>query len=251
MTKAEILKYKDYRQFLADYNAWKSQNKVGWSLTVWTRQLGLSHPSALSMILNRKRHIGDKLADSISEYFQFDAQEKEHFANLVKYEKSIDSSHLRIMVLNQIQGEKNSAIARFVLNEGNKLQGFETREDLAKALAPILGMTAEDLTALESRTPDKPDAKAMHLEVVKILERSYDVVPKDQRQYSATFMRMKAERMQEAILKLRAFQKEFISEFDCEEGDALVCFQNSLFNMITEVETAENDPQLPYNKKKD
>jgi hypothetical protein len=248
MTKAEILKYKDYRQFLADYNAWKLQNKVGWSLTVWTRQLGLSHPSALSMILNRKRHIGDKLAESISEYFEFNDNEKSHFSNLVKYEKSIDSSDLRIMVLNQLQGEKNNAIARFVLNEGNKLQRFENREQLVAALSPILGMSSEDLTALETRTAESPDPKAMHLEVVKILERSYDVVPKANRQYSATFLRMKAERMEEAIAKLRAFQKEFIAEFDCEDANALVCFQNSLFSMIKE-EGTEADPQLPHNKK--
>ncbi|WP_413560257.1 TIGR02147 family protein [Bdellovibrio sp. HCB209] len=247
MTKAEILKYKDYRQFLADYNAWKSQNKVGWSLTVWTRQLGLSHPSALSMILNRKRHIGDKLVDSMAEYFNFDSNEKEHFTNLVKYEKSIDSSHLRIMVLNQLQGEKNNAIARFVLNEGNKLARFESREQLVAALSPILGMSAEDLTALEQQTPTTPDPKAMHLEVVKILERSYDVVPKSSRQYSATFLRMKAEKMEEAIAKLRAFQKEFIAEYDCEDADALVCFQNSLFNMTNEAGT-EDDSKLPHNK---
>ncbi|QLY26258.1 TIGR02147 family protein [Bdellovibrio sp. KM01] len=248
MTKAEILKYKDYRQFLADYNAWKSQNKVGWSLTVWTRQLGLSHPSALSMILNRKRHIGDKLADSISDYFEFNENEKTHFSNLVKYEKSIDSNHLRIMVLNELQGEKNNAIARFVLNEGNKLQKFENRAQLVAALSPILGMSPEDLIALEARTPEAPDAKAMHLEVVKILERSYDVVPKAKRQYAATFMRMKAERMEEAIAKLRAFQKEFIAEFDCEDADQLVCFQNSLFSMINE-EGTESGPQLPHHKK--
>ncbi|WP_413577555.1 TIGR02147 family protein [Bdellovibrio sp. HCB290] len=248
MTKAEILKYKDYRQFLADYNAWKSQNKVGWSLTVWTRQLGLSHPSALSMILNRKRHIGDKLVESMAEYFSFDQNEKDHFSNLVKYEKSIDSSDLRIMVLNQLQGEKNNAIARFVLNEGNKLQNFESREALAQVLGPLLGMSTQEIVDLESRTPTSPDPKAMHQEIVKILERSYDVVPKSQRQYSATFMRMKAERMQEAIDKLRAFQKEFIAEFDCEEADTMVCFQNSLFNMLNEAGTA-NDPELPHNKK--
>ncbi|WP_413586622.1 TIGR02147 family protein [Bdellovibrio sp. HCB274] len=248
MTKAEILKYKDYRQFLADYNAWKSQNKVGWSLTVWTRQLGLSHPSALSMILNRKRHIGDKLVDSMAEYFDFDQNEKDHFSNLVKYEKSIDSNHLRIMVLNQLQGEKNNAIARFIINEGNKLQNFESREALAQVLAPILGMNSQEVIDLESRTPTSPDPKAMHSEIVKILERSYDVVPKSQRQYSATFIRMKSQRMQEAIEKLRAFQKEFIAEFDSEEADTLVCFQNSLFNMLNEAGTA-NDPELPHNKK--
>ncbi|WP_413580592.1 TIGR02147 family protein [Bdellovibrio sp. HCB288] len=248
MTKAEILKYKDYRQFLADYNAWKSQNKVGWSLTVWTRQLGLSHPSALSMILNRKRHIGDKLAESISEYFDFNEGEKSHFSNLVKYEKSIDSNHLRIMVLNQLQGEKNHAIARFVLNEGNKLQNIESREALAKLLSPILGLNSDEVIALESRTPESPDPKAMHQEIVKIVERSYDVVPKSQRQYAATFMRMKSERMQEAMDKLRAFQKEFIAEFDCEDANSLVCFQNSLFSMLNEG-TAEAESELPHNKK--
>ncbi|MBO9666911.1 MAG: DUF4423 domain-containing protein [Bdellovibrio sp.] len=234
MNKAEILNYKDYRAFLVDYNTWKGQNKVGWSLSVWTRQLGLSHASALSMILNRKRHIGDRLVESMCQYFDFNAAEKSHFVNLVKYEKSIESSELRIMVLNHLDGEKNNVLARYIMREGLGIARFEDRESLAAALAPILGMKNAELSEMAPEIPDKPDPKAMHQEVVDLLKRSYEVVPREKRQYSTNFIRMKADRLPEAIAKLRAFQKEFIAEFDGDDGDALVCFQNALFSMLTE-----------------
>lgn len=247
MNKSDILNYKDYRAFLADYNSWRSENRTGWSLSVWTRHLGLSYPSALSMVLNKKRHIGDRLLESLCQYFEFNESEKSHFTNLVKYEKSIESSTLRIMVLNYLDGEKKNSLARYIVREGLRMPRFEDQESLAEVLAPILGMKSQEVLNLESGVPEKPDPKAMHQEVLGLLERSFDLVPKDQRQYSTNFIRMKPERLQEAIAKLRAFQKEFIAEFDADGGESLVCFQNAVFAMLKE--SKEESQSLPAPKK--
>jgi hypothetical protein len=197
------------------------------------------------MILNRKRHIGDRLVESMCEYFDFNPAEKSHFVNLVKYEKSIESSDLRIMVLNHLEGEKNSVLARFIMREGHRLVRFEDIESLAQALAPILGLKAPELSQLPQDIPNKLDPKAMHQEVVDLLKRSYEVVPREKRQYGTNFIRMKADRMAQAIEKLRAFEKEFVAEFDTDEGDALVCFQNALFSMLSDKSSDTEEGNLP------
>ncbi|XGC79577.1 TIGR02147 family protein [Bdellovibrio bacteriovorus] len=235
MNKSDILNYKDYRAFLADYNSWRNETRTGWSLSTWTRHLGLAYPSALSMILNKKRHVGDKLLQTFCEYFEFNEAEKTHFTNLVKYEKSIESATLRVMVLNYLDGEKKNSLARYIVREGLRMPRFEDTEScLAEVLAPILGMKPQEVLNLEPGVPDKPDPKSMHQEVLGLLERSFDLIPKESRQYSTNFIRMKPERLQEAITKLRAFQREFIAEFDAEDGESLVCFQNAVFSMLKE-----------------
>ncbi|ASD63804.1 hypothetical protein [Bdellovibrio bacteriovorus] len=248
MNKSDILNYKDYRAFLADYNNWRSENRAGWSLSVWTRHLGLSYPSALSMILNRKRHIGDKLLGTMCQYFEFTELEKNHFTNLVKYEKSIESSTLRIMVLNHLDGDKKNSLARYIVREGLRMPRFEDTESLAEMLGPILGMKTAEVLALEPGVPERPDPKSMHQEVLGLLERSFDLVPKESRQYSTNFIRMERSRLPEAIARLRAFQREFIAEFDSEAGESLVCFQNAVFAMLKE-SAPDTEATLPSSSK--
>lgn len=243
MEKLDVLKYQDYRMFLADYNRARSERKRGWSLSVWTRQLGLSHASALSMILNRKRHIGESLQDSLCTYFEFNESEKKHFANLVKYEKSIENSNVRVMLLNRIEGERNNALVRYILNEGHQITRFDSKKEFAKLLSPVLGMSAEQILSLEDKTPVAPEPKALHQEVVNLLERSFDVLPKEQRQYSTSFLKMPKARLPEAIARLRAFHQEFLEEFDSKDGETLVCFQNAIFDMLKEVE--KDSRELP------
>lgn len=93
----EVESYQDYRKFLKDFHFAKLNESKHWSVGVWCQQLGLSSTSTMNMILNEKRHAGQKVLDNLVRYFKFNSQEEEYFRTLVRIQKKLKDPQLMMV----------------------------------------------------------------------------------------------------------------------------------------------------------
>ena len=79
--------YLDYRDYIANYYSTKKKETKGFSLRAFGRMIDID-ASYLAKIINKSRHISERSVPIITEYFNFNNEEKEYFKQLVKYTKS-------------------------------------------------------------------------------------------------------------------------------------------------------------------
>ncbi len=109
-----------------------------WTIGMWCQQLGLSSTSTMNMILNEKRHAGQKVIDALVRYFKFDYQSEDYFRTLVKIQKKLKEPQLMMVFWENyhqsINAETNSKegvidnrvhVMTYVLRELSTLSGFK------------------------------------------------------------------------------------------------------------------------------
>ncbi|MBL7669709.1 MAG: DUF4423 domain-containing protein [Bdellovibrionaceae bacterium] len=102
-----ILVYSDYRRFLRDHAKWKRRENARWSIGVWARTLKLGATTSLTMVLNGQRNPGPSITNRLIEYFNFKAQEREYFLDLVEIAKVRQAGptddHLRSLLASDLK----------------------------------------------------------------------------------------------------------------------------------------------------
>lgn len=98
-----IFKYISYRSFLNDFFIAHKKEKYGFSIRMWSKQLGFKSPATLNMILRGHRNPGIEAQEKLAQYFKFSGREKEYFYELVRLERFRDNEEIRFNILKRIQ----------------------------------------------------------------------------------------------------------------------------------------------------
>ncbi|MCO4753514.1 MAG: TIGR02147 family protein [Bacteriovoracaceae bacterium] len=106
--------YTNYKAFLLSYSEDAKRQNKNWSLGVWARQLGLKDTSSITKILNGQRHPGDKLTKKLNEFFKFEHDESQYFADLVRLQKHGNDPKLCIAILERMEKLHPNAHLRII-----------------------------------------------------------------------------------------------------------------------------------------
>ncbi len=88
LTKPSIKKYSKILKFCNDYFKYRKALDSKFSYDIWSAELGFKSRSFTYLICSGKRAITSKVANILSDYFCFNANEKKHFLLLSLYEKA-------------------------------------------------------------------------------------------------------------------------------------------------------------------
>lgn len=86
--KPQILEYKDYRRFLADYYAFKKNLRSGFSFRRFSQMVGIASPNYLQLVIQHKRNLSDELAVKVGSTLGLIGPEKRYFVALVMHENA-------------------------------------------------------------------------------------------------------------------------------------------------------------------
>ena len=249
-----VFEYHDYRTYLRDAFARKHAKNPAWTTVAWSRQLKLSAPSTLSMILNHRRHPGKKVMESLIQYFQFNSAEANYFSNLVGLQKKMGNRRLTVHLVNSLleNSEKKNlkdtpALLRrntYVLREMTRLADFsEDVNDLQKRIieaaepSELRSLLSElEQQKLVTRSPeghlqgtaaivarDAPptpeEIERFHTELLDATRNALRRVPKDERLFHSTFLSVKKGKIEEARRLVLEFQKKFSELLEATPGD--------------------------------
>lgn len=238
--KAEVslFDFTDYRSFLLQrglpqgFYAHTAKN-----LKSWAQRLGYKSPSSLSMVLTGERFPSDEMINRFAEDFHFSPRETRFFKMLVEYEKALKNKEDASFLLKDIQqaaAESNAhaidcstfeimcswyfvAIKQLVgtpsfVEDYNwikrRLRGRVSREQVAEALKVLL------------------ELEMIGLSLQALTEQSVE-----QRQFSATTIRMSKKNVTIAKKFVYDFMKEFSTRFYETEGDEVYQFNSNFFEL--------------------
>jgi uncharacterized protein (TIGR02147 family) len=273
MQKIDVQKYTNYLDFLRNYVSNKKQNP-SWSLGLWKRQLNLKSTSTLTMLLKGQRHPGPKLTQKLSQYFKFDAKDKQYFESLIEIQKKVNDPNLALFILNspeflmhksQIENTKVNRIddlfykrLSHIIREMCQLREFKSDakwisqnllekipiavlEDLIEKMknANLLKESLEgNLQPMPMQAVANPKSKELiaqfHQEVISGSLTALRLSPENERSFHVTFLNVRADKVSEAREKIMQFQNEFSELFEETPGDAV--YQLSIqFTPTTEI----------------
>lgn len=86
--KPQILDYKDYRRFLADYYAFKKHLRAGFSFRRFSQLVGITSPNYLQLVIQRKRNLSEELAVKVGTTLGLLGPEKRYFVALVTHDNA-------------------------------------------------------------------------------------------------------------------------------------------------------------------
>lgn len=251
MLQPSILKYRDYRQFLFDYAQWQKREKDRWSYGKWSRELGFKSTSTITMILQRKRHLGKGTLDRFVDYFKFDPKEESYFKDLVSAQKQAgNDTQLLIYLMGKnstplvelSETESSLGWLPITLRELTSLPDcernplwFQARlrepvelKEIEYWLVRLLreGFIQENegklspCTSPFSKEYTASDIHQFHSELSQLALKSLNLPSKSRSFHSTTLSISKAklEKMQKFLWD---FQVEFSKEFEESEGDEI------------------------------
>ncbi len=82
-----VLRYACLKSFLGDFVEQTKKDKSSWSISGWSKRIGLKSTTSLTMIINGQRNCGPVVGEALLKYFKFSEIEKKHFLFLVERSK--------------------------------------------------------------------------------------------------------------------------------------------------------------------
>lgn len=261
-----IRSYQNYREFLKAFVNKAKQNNPRWSYGVWAKKLGLKSKSSLIMTVQGKRKMSPKLMNKMIQYFQFNSDEESYFRRLISIEskertivhqveanitedtKTLPTSQSEAVVLRQ--GWLSYVIKEAAVSLGKSLslkrlaQSITTHpsehevNNILSALVKsgyLVEQKSGESTYYESakQSPklnwDRDSIGKLHLDGLRACEKASQDVPPNGRIFQTSFVRIRKERLEEARIILRSFQKEFTREMEEETGNEVVQLNLHLF----------------------
>ena len=85
MKPPDILTYRDYRRFLAEYYEYKKHSEYGFSYRRFARRVGYSSPNYLKLVTNGTRRVSPTMARRMGGACGLNGQRLDYFCDLVAY----------------------------------------------------------------------------------------------------------------------------------------------------------------------
>jgi uncharacterized protein (TIGR02147 family) len=83
--RPQILRYKDYRQFLRDFYNFKKSLRAGFSFRRFSQLAGINSPNYLQLVMQGKRNLSEKMAMQVVNTLGLLGPEKQYFIALVAH----------------------------------------------------------------------------------------------------------------------------------------------------------------------
>lgn len=114
---APVFSYTNYRVFLHDHFGARKRANPRWSIRAWSRQLGLSGPSMLTMILKGERNPGDALVDQMVKHIGMEPDEAAYFRDLVELSKAEGDERQSVTIMERLARQRPSGEFRELSRE--------------------------------------------------------------------------------------------------------------------------------------
>src|SRR5690606_38276032 len=222
-TRPVLANYSNYRQYLADYHAWRKESDPRFSVRQFAKEIGFSSHTLLRYLLDGKRNLSKRSLIKVSLALGLSGAEADFFENLVFfnqaeslqeknhfYRKLLDSDKSQgLMKLEARQFEALGTWDQTAIREMINLGSFkpdperiarqllppidtrEARESLKMlAEAGIVKKTANGYRAVDEAITNDDATMAMfvknyHVEMMELAKRSLDTAPPEQRDISS------------------------------------------------------------------
>ena len=263
----KIQMYSDYRSFLTDFEKHSRAQSPHWSYGTWAKKLGLKSKSQLIMTIQGSRKLSPRLSERLVQYFKFNADETSYFKRLVSIEAKEKTTIHQVQVTNEGLKHKDlgteadaelmqNAWLAFVVKEtaasmeidatAKKISEKICTKPDAKQVETLLhslvksGYLQETIDTNKNKTytpaaqtpPVHWNIESMqklHADGLRVCEEQGKKLSSEERIFQTSFIRIRKERLAEARILLRAFQKEFLRDLEEEDGNEIVQLNLHLF----------------------
>lgn len=260
-----VFNYSSFRAFLYDYVRNSKRKNRGFSLSKMAKKMGLANTASLSRVVKGDREPGESISEKLSNYFQFDHEQKAYFKYLILLDKTKDDSYLKTLLmekLKEIHPEKQFALLDervfkvisswhyFVLREMVRLENFvPDYELLAKKLLfkitpteikealhtlEVLGLiqrdsngrfTQQDLQIETQNDVASEASKRNHEENLDNAKWALRNVKLLEREFNSVCFTLKKEHLPEAKSLIRQFKRSFLDKFEAPTGEGEEVYQ--------------------------
>lgn len=268
------LKYfTSYRTFLIAHAQEMKRVRKSWSYGAWARSLGLQDPSSITKIIQGQRHPGDKITESLIQYFRFTDRNAQYFRDLVRLEKIQHDPRLSVLLMEKMGKEYPKSSKRVLdekafsvisnwyclaLREVVRFDGTETdaeslsKKFLFKVTAREIMRAIEAMIKLDLLKRDESGKLQLaqglldtqndianeaiqryHEQMLGHAQTSIRSVPVIEREMSSTTLLMSSKNLSRAKELIREFREKFERILEEDSGDRVYQLQVQLFPMTT------------------
>jgi uncharacterized protein (TIGR02147 family) len=269
----KIHRYDNYRAFLHDFATKNRAKNPRWSYGLWANKLGLKSKSQLIMTVQGSRKLSPRLTQKLIHYFKFTPDEESYFKRLVSIETKEKTTIHQVKMDGSEKAESpislnsDSPLMReswlaFVVKEAATLMGAKINADLiansictkpekaqveqilkslveAGYLAKNSDVDGQPIYAAMKNSPEihwpRESIEKMHSDGLRACENQGKKLSSSERVFQTSFIRIRKERLAEAKILIRAFQKEFMREMEADEGNEVVQFNLHLFPVASDL----------------
>lgn len=242
----QLKRFTSYRQFLQFHFESKTENNPKWSLTAWAKNLSLSGPSLLSMILSGKRHPSEGLTKKLIDYFQFNEEDEIYFRDLITLEKRINHPRLSMLFKKELVDNHKNPVAQFqigtfVIKEMFKLKDhvneyswykkrYKTNlpQSFYEQARNFLGEKNHNESIQQVTSAKEEQLYELHHSINKIVDESFHLSQSDQRKFLTSVLAIKKDDIPKAMKLLREFQLKFMDLFESSEADEVMILNLNL-----------------------
>jgi uncharacterized protein (TIGR02147 family) len=272
-TEPDLLHYGDYRQYLADYHAWRKQRDPRFSLRKFAIELGFSSHTMLRYILEGKRNLGKRTLVKLSLGLGLSGRRADFFENLVFFNQAgtlqeRDHFYQKILASDKSRGLKKMEARQFevlktwyhiaireMLNLGAfkpspewiarkllpPIEAREARESLKTLLeSGLIRRTANGYRPVNDAITTDDETMALfvrnyHLEMLELAKRAIDAVPPELRDISSVCMTIREADFPKLKKQLQLMRKELrVFAAEGKEAERVVQVNIQLFPLSQE-----------------
>ena len=267
----QIRAYQDYRSFLMDFAKLSRERNPRWSYGSWALKLGLKSKSQLTMTLQGRRKLSPNLMAKLIGFFKFTPDEESYFRRLVAIETKakttihqVDMSEIAVVPKIVPKDAERTLLQNgwlsFVVKEAAAALGSQASSEkiansiyskpdaievdsLLKCLVETGYLTKkfdENGQVSFLPNPQSPQLNWTRESSAKLLSDGLQAcdtqgrnLSPDERVLQTSFVRIRRERLAEARILIRSFQKEFMREMEEEGGNEILQLNLHLFPVTT------------------
>jgi uncharacterized protein (TIGR02147 family) len=256
LPRPDILRYKDYRQFLGDYYNYKKALRSGFSFRRFSQMVGISSPNYLQLVIRKKRNLSDELAEQVARALGLEGAERRYFTALVcvenaKTEEAQQQAQselyrsVRDLVSREIPKAKLSVLTEWyhllvrelvVLPDfqptgewiSKKMRGFISESDAEKSLAYLLksGFLKNENSEWKQSDPVLNTGNALdeviglkyHSNTLSAWSENLKNTMKSQRELGVLNIPIEAAKIPELKQRIQRFQNEIVGWLQDEKN---------------------------------
>lgn len=267
-----IYEFESVSKYLKAVYAWRQENNSRYSLHMWGVQLGMRHPSLLSMVLNGRRKIQAALAAKLKSNLNLDPTESLYFEMLIVFsnhksvlDQAVVGKLLRTLVpvpkenlvVDQVQSL--SQWYYWVIWEltrlkdfnhdpiwiSKKLAGKVPADKVQEAIEVLLstGMLkveegqqvySELKRAITPTDIPSPDLRSLNRQFLGLASDALDEFGHQERDLTTRLFASDHQKMADLKLRLRELTNQISAEFNTQNGDVVFCLHTALFPVTKE-----------------
>jgi uncharacterized protein (TIGR02147 family) len=262
LKRPKIEEYHSYRQFLADFFAYKKSLRATFSYRRLSDLVGTKSPNFLLLVIQGKRNMSEKIGESVAKVFELTLPEKDYFLALVRKENAENAAQLEEadhallralskLTTKEITRGNTEILARWfhlVVRElvflpdfnpsgewiSNRLNQLITPEEAHKSLDFLLRtgfLKKDDAGKWQATDPvvdtgehfSNASVLRTHLETMAVWQSILPGLPENKRELGLLNIPISSAKIPEFKKRIRAFQDEIVGWLQSEtEFDEVV-----------------------------